>query len=643
MIDAPTTPDPIEIAMEAEAHDRSADSPARTLLKNQNRLVLWQIASERAGFALKVMIGVACLAAAAALAGMAWTASRAEGVVVEAFSTPPSLAAQGLTGAVVAGEVLDRLSALDRQTHGTEALQLSDAWTVGARVAIPETGVSIDELDRMLRRWLGHEAIVTGAVTETPGAIMLSARTSRGNLVHAEGPVTALPSLAANVAEQLLAQAQPVRYGRLMLDRHRSDEAERILSAVAQTTLSRTERADAYSSLGGAYLTSERLPQAAAATREAMALRPTSTAAMLGAWAEHAQGHAAAAEALFRAGIADTGRIGSPSPWQRRRQTAFNAAHHALEIGDFGLAGRNFGEVVQERFFSNGFDRGHYQDHIRALIGLHETGAARRELPFVVPALGDNPRSQSFRMGLADNLAAAEQDWPALLTALDEGRPSRSMTAAPPEMLRAQALAHLGRMAEAGQLAATLPTDCDRCLRVRAEVAELAGDRAGAERWLAEAVRLAPNIPFAETDWARILLARGDVDGALAKARSAHARSPRFADPLEVWGEALLAKGDAHGAAAKFVQAAALAPRWGRLRLKAGEALAALGDGPRAQAQWRWAAGMDLTPAERAELNSLPAWGGTGGAAAGVGKSDPSATAAIGVTPPHPALLRRAR
>ena len=45
---APTTPDPIEIAMEAEAEDTSADSPARRLLIDQGRLVRWQIAKERA-------------------------------------------------------------------------------------------------------------------------------------------------------------------------------------------------------------------------------------------------------------------------------------------------------------------------------------------------------------------------------------------------------------------------------------------------------------------------------------------------------------------------------------------------------------------------------------------------------------------
>ena len=41
---APTTPDPIEIAMEAEARDTSPDSPARRVLLKHELLIAEQIA-----------------------------------------------------------------------------------------------------------------------------------------------------------------------------------------------------------------------------------------------------------------------------------------------------------------------------------------------------------------------------------------------------------------------------------------------------------------------------------------------------------------------------------------------------------------------------------------------------------------------
>ena len=82
----------------------------------------------------------------------------------------------------------------------------------------------------------------------------------------------------------------------------------------------------------------------------------------------------------------------------------------------------------------------------------------------------------------------------------------------------------------------------------------------------------------------------------------AHRRGPRFADPLELWGEALMRKGDWAGAVARFAEADQHAPRWGRNHLRWGEALARLGRTDEARAQWRAAAGMDLSAADRAEL-----------------------------------------
>jgi Flp pilus assembly protein TadD len=116
---------------------------------------------------------------------------------------------------------------------------------------------------------------------------------------------------------------------------------------------------------------------------------------------------------------------------------------------------------------------------------------------------------------------------------------------------------------------------------------------------------MAPELPLAETLWGASRLARGDAAGAIAKLTAAHAKGPRFADPLELWGEALLAQGDARAAAAKFAEATPLAPHWGRLRLKRAQALAQLGRPDEARAQARWAAALDLTPAERAELAKM--------------------------------------
>ena len=91
-------------------------------------------------------------------------------------------------------------------------------------------------------------------------------------------------------------------------------------------------------------------------------------------------------------------------------------------------------------------------------------------------------------------------------------------------------------------------------------------------------------------------------DGAVARLQEAYKRGPHFADTLELWGEALVRKGDLKGAVAKFADADRNAPRWGRNHLRWGEALARLGKADEARAQLQAASGMDLSPADRAEL-----------------------------------------
>ena len=164
-----------------------------------------------------------------------------------------------------------------------------------------------------------------------------------------------------------------------------------------------------------------------------------------------------------------------------------------------------------------------------------------------------------------------------------------------------------GRQAEAEALVAQTPLDCDLCVDARAVIAARKGDWAAAERWIAALDRRTPSVPFAPTEWGKLLLDRGDVNGAIAKLKEANRRGPHFADPLELWGEALMKKGDYASAIAKFAEADKYTPRWGRNHLRWGQALAKLGKADEAKAQWRAAAGMDLSVADRAELARVQA------------------------------------
>jgi tetratricopeptide (TPR) repeat protein len=111
-----------------------------------------------------------------------------------------------------------------------------------------------------------------------------------------------------------------------------------------------------------------------------------------------------------------------------------------------------------------------------------------------------------------------------------------------------------------------------------------------------------PSLPFANTQWGQVLLARGKPDDAIEQFKLANQKSPHFADPLEGWGETLMAKNQSHLALAKFAEVEKYAPNWGRLHLKWGEALAYSGKPTDAKAQFARAGALDLTPSEKSEL-----------------------------------------
>jgi tetratricopeptide (TPR) repeat protein len=214
-------------------------------------------------------------------------------------------------------------------------------------------------------------------------------------------------------------------------------------------------------------------------------------------------------------------------------------------------------------------------------------------------------------------IARARGDFGAVAAALDtlpplEGEGLERGSLEYRASLRAEALAHTGRFAEAygaldtaDRVFQSLGLDCNLCTTMRATVAALEGDAARADLLFAEASSAAPSLPSADLAWGSALLARGDPDAAILRLKVAAHRGPRFADPLEVWGEALLAKGEARAAARRFALAAKHAPRWGRLHLKWAQALAKSGKAEEARAHRQTAAALFITPAERAELAAM--------------------------------------
>ena len=613
---APTTPDPIEIAMEAEVGDTSPDSPARTLLLNQNRLVIVQIASERTGLLLKRLTGLAGLALAAALAALIWQASQARGIVVEAFSVPPDLATRGMTGEVVASQLLDRLSAMQAKTRsGRATMKAGNGWS-GLKVEIPQTGISLGELNRFLRGWLGHETRLGGEIVRTPEGLSLTVRMGDVAGASVTGAEADLDKLMQASAEAVYKQTQPFRYVRYLLDQKRYDDYVPALQAVADGPPG-PDAATAKFSLARVLIGEGDMASAMRLSNDGLAMAPDDPIVVDGfRGISYMLGHEEARRAMSQRLLTLVRRRAAAMTEAGRAYTLSNARADLAETsGDFLGAARweqNSIRLVKAAPNISSNDPGWVGSNL----------ALAHDAPAADAAFADdraNPDAVPFVL-LQQELKAAVAlgRWPAALATGEALRasiqPGWDGTMAPgqaqrlfdrqPSALIGLAMVMSGDMAGGEARIAATALDCYDCVRIRGQLAGVKRDWAGADHWFGEAVKMAPSVPYANADWGRVLLDRGQTDKAIAQFEIANTRGPHFADPLSWWGEALLRKGETRAALKKFREADKYAPRWGRNHLLWGDALAKLGKADEARSKWRAAATMDLSPADRAALKA---------------------------------------
>lgn len=617
---APTTADPIELAMEALASGRAEPgSPAHRVLLRHEQLIGWQIMKERAGFALRCLTGVVGLIVAVGLGSLVWSASQERGLVIEPFSVPPEFAEQGITGQVVASRLLDRLSEMSDQTQSVRAPSTyANNWNGDIKVQIPQTGVSVGELRRYLVEWLGKQTTIGGELYRTPDGLSLIARTGTATATPQTGAdERELDAMIQAAAEQVYGTTQPYRYA-IYLSRRGDEEGARRSEAALRALTQSSDKADRMWGYTALNLRLQELGDpvgAIEATDAALAMEPKFNLAYANrGGARYGMGHAEAAyldnRMAYRTARSDGRRF------MRAEGLAFATdswlASSRADIGDYLGA---VAPLERTLILRPGDDQQTAElGQVQAL--LHDAAAARaifdRLTP--LPAEADAAARASHAEGLAEVaalLAYVMQDWNEVVRQVE-----RIDIARQPVALQARrriglypafatALARSGDAARAASVIAQTPTDCYDCVIARGVVAEAARDRRGADRWFAEAIRQAPSLPFAHEARGSARLARGDIDGAIADFREASRRGPRWADPLKGWGDALARRGDARGAVRKYADAAERAPRWGALRLAWGRALAAQGQDEAAREKYRQAARLDLSAADRAAVTRL--------------------------------------
>lgn len=547
-------------------------------------------AARRKQYADRIRNGLATLALAVSglvlvwLAATAWTASRSHRLVVDAFSSPADLARDGVTGQVVAARLLDRLRELERNTRSPRPpTSYESNWSGDAKIEIPQTGLTLGEVERVLRERLGHESHVTGEIIRTSSGIRVSARYGEESGETFEGPADQLDALIAKAAEAIYRVSQPYRYAVYLSENGRNDEALAVANSLAASGPT-SERAWAHEVLAGIAIIRG---DAARARQEVAAAK-----ALGGPGGEHAVIYAAAAElwAGHEEALLGVSRyLDSPKFYGQlsadytstglAEDQLIGKAYLAAQLADFRTAADAYQALTRSSTVSLKTPF-YYAQAAWAFALNHDLDNAQRSLAQAGPMDLDFYAQEGNYGWYAlptYQLAAERGDWPTALAELRrvdgliEGGKAKSPAAGllQPVLLKpllARALLRTGDGAAARTVIGATALDCYLCLRVRAEIAASDSDVAASDRWFKEAVRQAPSVPFAYTEWGDALLGRGDAAQALQKFEAAIRVAPRDADAFKGAGDALARLGRRAEAMSRYKAALSLAPAWPELQ-----------------------------------------------------------------------------
>jgi tetratricopeptide (TPR) repeat protein len=588
-------------------------------LKRENAIRHWSLRVRHVSDVLKLGFEMAVafivIAIAIGFGFEIWAAIHADGLVIDAFTVPPAMADKGLTGQVVASKLLDRLTVLQNQTQSSRApSSFASDWTNDIKVEIPDTGVSLGQVVRFLHTTLGHESHLSGEMYQTPGGAALTVRMDNDpgqTFTASSGDLDALIQRAALAA---YARAQPYRYSVYLALQGKVFESYAVDKALVDNGPS-GERPWGLVGMANNLQSMGRFEEQ---RQDALLSRQANPDLVLPAVIlMNADNNAGHDEAVMREGkdvlrlLQSGGEHGTTQKWRDYSKHTTETAMREVS-GDYRAASET---MWGERWFQPVFitsqsalDLAFAHDPKGALAKLHALSPSQ-----MMPTSIDNANDGA---ALAHALAAMERgDRRAAIDALSydqavtrqfamnshgqfSDRNSHDQFTAP---WLAVFYAQEGQWAKAAAQLKGLPEDCDVCVRARGKVEAIRGNWAAAAHFFALVSARSPSIPLADSDWGRMLMAKGDLDGAIAKFESAHLKGPHYADPLEMWGEALIAKNRSDLALAKFEEAAKYAPNWGRLHLKWGDALWWLGKRDDAKKQFAIGAALDLTPAERAK------------------------------------------
>ncbi len=521
----------------------------------------------RTGMRLRLVfqIFVAVLATALGVGGflLVRDAVSSRQVVVDPFHAPPGLAARGIDGTVIATGLLDELSRLQDATRASGLRGLTGAWTEEVKLDVPETGLSLGEISRLLRERFGHDIHIYGDLIETPSGLAL---TVRGNGVPAKifkGTATELEKLILGAAEYVYAKSQPAPWVSYLTSSSRNEEAiafsKNVLMSVdpADRPAILSNWANALLNIGGSPREAMNL------YRESLRLRPDNWGVHVnlqnvmmvlgdeeGAWKEGEEMRA-------------QGGIGRG----RHRQIGLaNWDYLTWDLQHWLAAIEEDAESHSGVGTQNTNDRPQIAD---IQVRLHDLDAAELTLKTSQEDPND-PSGNALIHNVRGRLALEMGDYTTAVIELEtyvKAYADPAVNTSNPGYHCWLALAEeaTGHPEKADALLNSAGEFVD-CHRFRADILYSRGDWAASQKAYAGAVALAPDLPAAYYSWGVALAKHGDLAGAVAKLALANQKGPHWADPLKAWGDVLVRLGRSKDALGKYDQALKYAPNWKQLK-----------------------------------------------------------------------------
>ncbi|HEY2052246.1 MAG TPA: hypothetical protein VGH03_23120, partial [Caulobacteraceae bacterium] len=539
-------------------------------LKGQVRESQLRRASQRMRLATSTFTAMVVTVIALVGGKMFYDAITSRRVVLESFQTPAALAPSGVTGQVVAADVLDVLQRLRDATRTvTKGLKSQSAWSSDVKIEVPETGVSIGEVDRLMHERFGHDVHIEGELVETADKGL--ALTVRGEGVPPQtftGGAGDLDTLATKAGEYIYGRSQPYQFAAYLAGGGRYKDALDFLPGAFARADNDTLRADLANVWGSAYTSLGQPKLAAEKFRLVMNLTRPRSRKWWNGWGNLLSVIALAEgeEAAWRESHAYLQAV-SQAPKDKRPELP-QLTNPASITWDLPLA---LSAELADAKNNGGAGATSALDgpEIADVYGLmHDPANAARYLASSDP---NDPGAKAEALLLPAYDALDRGDPAAAIAPLEAFRkawqadPSLHLSYPDAPCLLGLAYGRVGRLAEAEAVFKSMPP-LSRCAAAHGEALARAGDIAGAQRVWAQGVQVAPSLPLVYLNRGRWELEHGDLAGAQRDLARASAQAPHFADPLKAWGDLLMRENRHAAALAKYDQALTYAPDWGALR-----------------------------------------------------------------------------